>query len=418
MKWHRRWSTALVASALGAALVSGPAAPAYAVDDGEPYDSRMCRSWTSDPAGDSWGVERMRPEQVWSRTRGEGVTIAVIDTGVDTYDVPMLDGANVTTINFAGFEHRDDNEGMDDCAHGTAVVALIVGQPGTDQNNNLTGIAPEAEVIAMRTLQVSGGDENGPAEQEPLEPTIAAIYEAIDREVDIINISQQGTDTPAYRAAIAEAIANDIVVIAAAGNRGADPNLPYPAAYPGVIAVGMSNQQDLPHELSQWHRDLRVSVAAPGDQVYLARPSGPDTGAAYAVDSGTSFAAPLVTGTVALMLSENPDLTPDEVRARLELTADPPPMATPDKQLGYGIVNPLRAVTGVVPRETEPPAPPPSGTPAPDPDTLPRPDTTMRNIALVIGGVGVVGIGAALVFTLSAPAGKRRRWRPADPHEK
>ncbi|NLT29919.1 MAG: S8 family serine peptidase, partial [Propionibacterium sp.] len=403
----------LLAGTVGWAGLLAPPLEASAVEPGEPYNTTNCRDWASEPAGPSWQVDRVQPEQVWPRTRGEGVTIAVLDTGVDTAGVPMLEGADITTLNFAGFEYREKNEGKDDCAHGTSVVGLIVGQPDTDPNTNLVGIAPDATIISMRTLQVSVWDpEEGEPELEPLEPTIAAIHEAIRRDVDIINISQQGSDTPAYRAAIAEAIDNDIVVIAAAGNNGSSPDLPYPAAYPGVIAVGMSNQQDLPNEMSQWHRDLRVSVSAPGVEIPVLRPSGAEYGAAYALESGTSFAAPQVTGTVALMLSENPDLTPAEVQARLELTADPPPMAVPDKQLGHGIVNPQRAVTGVVPREPAEPGPPPPGTPAPDPDDRARPDPTMRNIAIALGGAGALGLGLATALVLSTSAGRRRRWRP------
>ncbi|MGJ3508239.1 S8 family serine peptidase [Enemella sp. A6] len=413
-----RLCAGLLAGAVGSGVLLAPPLQAHAIEPGEPYDTKMCRDWASEPAGKSWQVERMKPEQAWSRNQGEGVTIAVIDTGVDTDGVPMLEGADVTTVNFTGFEFREKNEGMDDCAHGTSVVGLIVGQPDTDPNTNMVGIAPRAKVIAMRTLQVSVWDpEEGEPELEPLEPTIAAIEEAVRLKVDIINISQQGSDTPAYRAAIKKAIDNDIVVIAAAGNKGSSSELPYPAAYPGVIAVGMSGPGDLPNELSQWHRDLRVSVAAPAVEIPVVRPSGSEYGAAYALESGTSFAAPQVTGTVALMLSDNPDLTPDEVQARLELTADPPPMAVPDKQLGYGIVNPQRAVTGVVPRDPEPPASPPPGTPAPDPDDRVRPDTTMRNVALALSGAGVLGLGLAAALVLSAPSGRKRRWRPAAPRD-
>lgn len=404
----------LVAAAGVGLLLSVPAAPAYAEGTGEPFDASTCTDFQRNDPIPSWATQRLQLDRVHALATGKGVTVAIIDTGIDTHRNPALskDGRPVTTelYNYAGSDRGRGSDGRADCAHGTRVASLIAGRAETGTGTEFVGVAPDARIIGLRALQTTStqGQTNQP---EPLEPTIRAIQRAIELRADVINISQQGSDSPEYRAAIKQAIDAGIVVVAAAGNRGGTGPLPYPAAYPGVIAVGMSDINDLPHEQSQYAQGLDITVAAPGVEVLMANPSGTN-GQSWQTDTGTSFAAPMVTGTVALMLQREPDLTPADVKQRLELSSDLPPAAAPDRQLGYGVVNPYRALTDVPGRRsTATPTPLPGR--APDP-TRPGATTPAGAVAVGLGVTGLAGLGLATALYAAYPSGRRRGWRHAE----
>lgn len=407
---------------LGAAavvLLLGQAAqPAYAADgEGEPFDAATCADFVpNDPAqveNAYWASKRLQVDKVRQLATGKGVRIAVIDTGVDTARNPELQRSGRPVVNqafnFAGFDKSkgSGSERKADCAHGTRVTSLIVGTP---TSGGFSGLAPDAEVISLRALQQTTGSP-APGQQqesEPLQPTINAVRKAIQLRVDVINISQQGSDSYEYRQAINEAIAAGIVVVAAAGNRGGEARPPYPASYRDVIAVGMSDINDQPHPQSQFHPDLQVAVGAPGVKVLAANPSGPQ-GQSWEMVDGTSYAAPLVSATVALMLERDPKLKPAEVKRRLQASADPPAAATPDKQLGFGIVNPYRALTDVD-FGTPGPTPPPALGRAPDP-TKAASTTGGGKLAVALGLAALVGVGLATALFAAYPSGKRRGWK-------
>lgn len=379
--------------ALGHTLA--PAAPAFAdpippgpAMGGLRFDPSTCVDMTPVEPQDAWQVQRLGLESPSITATGAGIRIAVIDTGIDAADNPALDGVVSEQYDLA------ENSQEINCEHGTQVASLIAGNGSTDGSSDFRGVAPDATIIGFRAL-ASAGEDKG--QREPLAPTIEAIDEAVAMDVDIINISQQGSDTPAYRAAVNRALTAGIVVVAAAGNQGQDGPPPYPASYPGVIAVGMTDINDVAHTSSQSNPELTVSVAAPGADVIAANPSA--GGQSWAAITGTSFAAPLVTGVVALLLEQEPGMTPDEVQQRLEETADPPAGAVPDPQLGFGIVNPARALSAL----PVPPAVDESGVSqpasAPHPFQRPAVDQRGRNLALLFAGAGVVlvlgGVGTA-----------------------
>lgn len=387
--------------AVGAATtlwVAVGAAPARAAE--RPFDAQTCVDYEPNDPAPAWHVQRLGLDSPELTATGAGVTIAVLDTGVDNADNPVLEGVVDQSLDFA--EPSEET----DCTHGTQVTSLIAGQPAP--GTAFRGVAPNASIIAMRVL-TSADPAGGPGGQrgeqprgEPLGPTIAAIDRAIALDVDIINISQQGSDTPAYRAAITRALDAGVVVVAASGNQGIDGPPQFPGGYPGVIAVGMANRDDVADAKSQANDGLEVTVGAPGVDILVANPSGGSQ--SWNTQVGTSFAAPLVSGTVALMLEDDPSLTPADVQQRLEETADPPAGAVPDRQLGYGIVNPARALSDLPPLA---PAPGPTREPeqiAPHPDDRPQPDQTARNLALAIAalGCGVVALGVGTVLALRA----------------
>ncbi|WP_460744730.1 S8 family serine peptidase [Mariniluteicoccus endophyticus] len=413
----------VAAFAAGLALTQVCAHPAYAADgDGEPFSASTCIDYPKQAPVASWATERLKAEKAWPLATGKGVRIAVLDTGIDTEGVAVLTRAESghqvvrENYNFAGWDaiRGNGNEKKADCTHGTKIAALIAGNAQPGSGTDFTGIAPDADIIGMRTLQAAVRlDEEKANKPEPLEPTIKAIRRAIDLKVDIINISAAGTGSPEYERAISDAIDAGIVVVAAAGNSGSSASRPYPASYPGVIAVGMTDARDVAHPQSQSHERLKVTVAAPGVDVLVPNPSSPSGGAAWQTDTGTSFAAPQVAGVVALMLEREPDLTPAEVKQRLQDSADPPPAAVPDKQLGHGIVNPYAALTAM-PGGSRTPGPTPKPPPgrAPLPNERPLTGGRGADLALVLGGVAVLGTALATALYAAYPFGRRRNWRP------
>lgn len=403
--------------ALALALGTVPLGVTAHAESASSFDPGECGA--SNPAtpqqGSDWHVKRLQLDKVHQLATGAGVTVAVIDTGVDPLHTEYFRPGQVTTVNFAANKISTQSKQVD-CDHGTGVASLIAAQPGADDQTSFQGVAPGVHILALRALEKSPAKagSNEEPQLESVDPTVAAINYAIDHHVDIISISQQGTADASYQAAIERAIRAGIVVVAAAGNHGAATNDIYPAAYPGVIAVGMTNKADLAPVESQHAPQLHVTVAAPGDPVLMLAPSA-DQGQSYASERGTSFAAPLVAGTVALMLEQNPDLTPAQVQERLEATADLPASAVPDPQIGWGIVDPYRALTdpamakrsvAPIPNKQTPTAPPRS------PFDREQPDHTKRNVALAMAGGSLVAVCMAAVVAGSLPEGRRRGWRP------
>lgn len=417
------WRRLAAGLAAGLVLASGTALGSVPVDgaawaapgDGK-YEPKTCGTKLPGamPEGGPWQVERLRMPELHELATGDGVRIAVIDTGVFFGRSAHQSGMDLTWKDFADTDKARD--GRVDCDHGTFVTSLIIGQPGTEAGTPATeqfsGIAPGATVIAMRALQESNAD---PDELESLDPTIDAVQAAIDADVDIISISQQGTDDPRYRAVIKKAVDAGILVVAAAGNYG-EAGATYPANYPGVMAVAMTDRSDQPDAASQWGGGMEISVAAPGTAVVGLFPlcsesECPDSGpAAYGSQTGTSFAAPLVAGAAALVMERHPDLTAAQVKLLLEETADPP---TADPAIvGHGIINPYQALTGPRPPAVDeddqqvgkvhiPPV-------AADTDHL------QRNTALAVAGVSLAIVAVSGVVAAALPAGRRRHWKPAD----
>lgn len=388
-------------------------------------DARLCQGFP--PSGDgsfpreAWHLTRLDMPSAWERATGRGVTVAVIDTGVDPHASMYLGTQRVSTYDFVPPDNDGNQDGYD-CAHGTRVTSLIAGSRFVDRRITFSGIAPDARIIAFRALKGTG-------QTESFEPTIEAIKAATATPgVDIINISQAGSyGTPAYAAAIQAAIDKGIVVVASTGN--ADQRLvgpAYPAAYPGVIAVGMTGPDDAPDPRSYTHPQMEITIGAPGvDLVALNPPekinsSDPNvivTNQPYATGLvGTSYAAPIVSGVVALMLEANPNLTPAEVKARLQATADPPAASVPDRSIGYGIVNPVRALTGVAVEVPDGSVPTVINTHTPYP-APPQADPRPRAIALLLAAITTVLVVGGLLIRFAVPAMRNRNFAPATPHE-
>lgn len=354
-----------------------------------------------------WAQTRLDFQRAWSVTKGkfvktghagsvgQRVRVAVIDSGLDAH--PQFKGLDAAAGINSVSSHQTAN--VADCnGHGTGVTSIIAAQP--DPTVPFVGIAPDVQILTIKQTQQKDGSTAA---------TIRAIDDAIAEHAQVANLSLSiAEDQPALLAAVQRAAKAGLILVAAAGNDGQNTNRPaYPAAYSpkfsNVIAVSASDASDSLGTFSSTGN--YVSVAAPGADVVVAAPNG-----GYGKQSGTSFAAPFVTGTVALVLAADPDLTPAEVRNRIEATADAPPASVPDPQYGYGIVNPYLAVTTVRDDTVSVPATR-SGPAFPAPAAPHSPDRHLQHLALaaavVLIGLAVLAMVGAAVLRGRKPTGEQ-----------
>ncbi|MCV6987325.1 type VII secretion-associated serine protease mycosin [Mycobacterium shinjukuense] len=363
--------------------------------------------------------------QIWQLTRGAGQRVAIIDTGVSRHPrLPEL---------IAGGDYVSTGDGTQDCdAHGTLVAGIIAAAPDPD-TDKFSGVAPDVTVISIRQSSTKFAPVGDPTSTGvgDVDTLAKAVRTAADLGASVINISSvacvaaaAALDDRALGAALAYAVdVKNAVVVAAAGNTGGAGQCPAqrsdvtqdtvtvavsPAWYDDyVLAVGSVNAQGTPSAFTlagPW-----VDVAATGEGVTSLSPVG--EGIVNIVDgqggsvplSGTSYAAPVVSGLAALIRARFPALTARQVMQRIEATAHHPPAGW-DPLVGNGTVDPLAAVsTGPMPPATGPGlGPKPIATPASPP---PTPPDRARNTALA---------GSAICLTVLAAAvasGRLRRLR-------
>ncbi len=271
----------------------------------------------------AWGVDRIDAEWAWATARGAGVRVAVIDTGIDK-DHPDL-AANVAGgVNFVRKGRKPANSSAwdDDNGHGTHVAGIIA---AADNDIGVLGAAPEASLYAVKVLDKRGSGY--------VSDVIAGIEWAVANGMDVANMSLGGDgDVQSLREACDAAAEAGLLLVAAAGNDGGA--VDYPAAYPSVIAVAATDAADAVPSWSS--RGPEVALAAPGVDVFSTWKGG-----GYAVESGTSMAAPHVAGTLALALSAG-------VGSDLCSAADDLPPAGIDAVSGCGLVDAGETVTGVL----------------------------------------------------------------------
>lgn len=357
-----------------------------------------------------WHLSRLRLEEAWKLATGKGIRIAMVDTGVQVSGSEHTPGRRFQAFNV--LPEKQSNQGEKwNCVHGT-VVASLIGANQVDGPTRFSGVAPDAQVIAIRALYGT--------EAQEIDGVIAAVRAATEMDVDVINISQAANiNRGEYADAIKAALDKGIVVVAAAGNQSAMGGAPlaYPAAYPGVISVGMTDAADVASPDSMPMAG-RVSVAAPGVGLTSLAPSSSDTGQVYAFgQTGTSFATPIVSGTVALLLERaratGENLSPAQVKERLEQTADAPPGPIPDPQLGYGIINPMRVLSGIQTTKPQAQSTVAAGSIGDDRPAPRRRSKAGLIAALVLAGVAVVGAIGGYGLKVALPAARRRGGRPA-----
>ncbi|MEV0157482.1 type VII secretion-associated serine protease mycosin [Micromonospora sp. NPDC050686] len=297
----------------------------------------------AEPAGatpggrdEQWYLDELRIERVHQLSTGRGVVVGVVDTGVDATH-PDLAGRILPGGRSDGFsgDGRADEGG-----HGTHMAAIIVGRgkrPG-----GVVGVAPDARVLPIRHSK--GTRKNDISHRA----SAAGIRMAVDRGATVVNLSYGGAGAAGAEeeSAIRYALAQDVVVVAAAGNtsRG-DVSVNSPANIPGVIAVTGTTRGG-----RFWSGSVQgpeAVVAAPGDAIYTA---GRDHG--YGWGDGTSDASAIVSGVAALIRARHPELDAPNVINRIIRTARDAGPEGRDPQYGFGLIDPVAALTADVPTVT------------------------------------------------------------------
>lgn len=359
---------------------------AQAVPDDPYYNSSG--SW-GQPSSDMWGLHALNPENAWDQSRGSGIVIAVIDTGVDythedlyrdsngngvldageQYNVWINAGEDINhngIIDAGDFDGVDDGDGfiddirgwnfvsnnnnpLDDHGHGTHVAGIIaaVGNNG----RGITGVAPMARIMAVKCLGANGsGSETNLAN---------GIIYAADRGAHIINNSWGGGgQSQLVKSAIDYARSRNCVVTAAAGNSAWNAGQFFPANVPGVLTVGALNTSSSRAYFSNY--GSVVSFSAPGVDILSLRAAGTDlyrdgkhfvpsgdANAKYYRSDGTSMACPFASGLAALILGKEPSLS--ETAVRRAMAASAVPFADPSFYLGTGFLNAESALS-VIPQ--------------------------------------------------------------------
>lgn len=296
--------------------------------EAELFDVKYPLSTSDILIDEQWALKSINSQV--SRTTGitgNGVKIAVIDSGID-FDHPDLKGNNIVDginciINQSTGQVLDENDYYDRCGHGTIVTGII-----SAHIDNQLGIAGIADNALIMPIKVTDGDTLY------LSSILLGLKKAIDYNCDIINLSLGGTfknDPDAIellRKMIVQAEEKGIIVVGAVGNSG-NSLINYPAGFEEVIGVGSINEYNMISWFSQ--RNESVFVVAPGENVLSLYPGGTE-----AYDSGTSISAPMVTAIAALVKEIIPNCSPEQFRNLLADTAVDLGESGYDFEFGYG----------------------------------------------------------------------------------
>ncbi|MFC7929682.1 type VII secretion-associated serine protease mycosin [Streptomyces cinereoruber] len=288
-----------------------------------------------------WGLEALRTTEAWRTTKGEGITVAVLDTGVDA-EHPDLEGSVLPGHDLIGFGAARGDRAW--AQHGTAMAGIIAGHGhGPDGEDGVLGIAPEAEILPVRVILESSDKARDKARKSRGTALAQGIRWAADHGADVINLSLGDDSKSAHPdagedAAVQYALSKGVAVVASAGNGGEKgDHASYPAAYPGVIAVTAVDRYGTRASFStrRWY----ATVSAPGVDIVMAYPDR-----RYYEGWGTSAAAAFVSGAVALVRAAHPDLTPAQIKTLLIDTARSRPEGGRSDAKGYGTVDPAAAI--------------------------------------------------------------------------
>ncbi|MFD5626780.1 type VII secretion-associated serine protease mycosin [Streptomyces sp. NPDC127072] len=288
-----------------------------------------------------WALDAMHTQQAWQTTKGRGITVAVLDTGVDDQH-PDLEGNVLTGKDMVGLGASRGDRAW--ARHGTAMAGIIAGHGhGLDDADGVMGIAPESRILPVRVILEDGDSSRTKARNTRGNALADGIRWAADNGADVINLSL-GDDSasahpePAEDEAVQYALKKGAVVVASAGNGGEKgDHISYPAAYPGVIAATAvdSNGTRASFSTRRWY----ATVSAPGVDVVIADPDE-----RYYEGWGTSAASAFVSGAVALIKAAHPGLSPAQIKQLLEDTARNAPTGGRDDSRGYGFIDPAAAI--------------------------------------------------------------------------
>lgn len=365
-----------------------------------------------------WYLDAMKADELWKTATGKGVTVAVLDSGVDS-TVSELRGKVLPGHNFYDAEEgpgRIDNR--DDNRHGTNMAIAIA---GNGANGGVKGIAPDATILPVRTGDFAFFGNSA---------TLKGIRYAVDNGARVINLSQAGPADEAedreWLAAVEYAQKKGALIFAGSGNEGLDLQV-YPAAIPGVVAVGALDTKGKVADFSNHGNHL--ALAAPGVEM-----PGRCTNdkKKYCAFKGTSHATAIASGTAALIWSAHPDWTANQVLRVMMETAGHVG-AVPDKYIGYGSVRPAQIllegkgnpgdpdVNPLLAAQKQQQSPTPQTSPSPDstgasgtdgpaqepkkPGSAARPDEG----GFPLWGIAVSAVAVVAVIGVAVAAGRRNR---------
>lgn len=347
----------------------------------------------------------------WKTTKGAGVTIAIIDTGVDGTHVDLRGSVTGgTDVSGVGAANGQTPVGANS-EHGTMVASLAAGR-GHDGTSGVIGSAPAANILAISigfgTGKISSDDQ-----------IANAVTWAVDHGANVINMSltRNSLEWPeSWDKAFLYAFEHDVVVVAAAGNRGSGTTeVGAPATIPGVLVVGGVDRNGFA-SFDASSQGITIAVSAPSEKLVGAAPGG-----GYYEWAGTSGATPIVSGIVALVRAAYPKLDAANVINRITATATSPGVSVPSPIYGYGLVDAAAAVNASVPAvSTSPtqalkdwihihrraevlPAPTPTDSPipSPSPTTAPQagPSSPLGTLLPTVAQLRDIGV-PLLVFAV------------------
>lgn len=359
----------------------------------QPRDTWWLPPWNSpwniggETVSKTWGLERTYFRPAWDRSRGDGALIGIIDSEFDQPHKELetkirfpFNAESDSPDKIPGSTGSDITTSDTSVMHGTHVAGIAAAVP--DNLLGATGAGYNANIVPAKVPVQFDIEGSVPVDARWVANTVSALsYLSKVSGLSVINISLGSTTPhPALESAIAAARGKGITIVAAAGNEQNGPfanQAVYPASYPGVVAVANSTWKPTNeiHPASQ--QGSWVDIAAPGTDILAPWDNddpevqdGTGPGRNFAIRTGTSMSAPLVSGLVALMKSARPDLTPDEVEALIKQTALDLGSAGPDPIYGAGLINADQAVKAAV-EFVRPASPPPSPAPVPAPAPSP-----------------------------------------------
>ncbi|MEU4639003.1 type VII secretion-associated serine protease mycosin [Micromonospora sp. NPDC023814] len=309
--------------AISASLLTAPAAQvATSEHAAQPRGVGRIRS-------DQWHLRYLKVDQAHRISRGDGVTVAVPDTGVE----PHPDLRNNLLSGTDAIPGGSGDGWQDRNGHGTGMAGLIAAH-GQSRQLGALGIAPNAKILPIMSSSASNlGDADDLA---------LGIEFAISSGADVISISSGGGASPRLTQAVRTALASDVVIVAGSGNIPFDRTVAYPAREPGVLAVGGIDQAGRHASISATGPE--IDVVAPAVDIYSTSIDGK-----YRKGTGTSNSTAIVAGAAALIRSKYPYLPASEVVHRLTATAVDKGPPGRDDEYGYGVIDLVAALTADVP---------------------------------------------------------------------
>jgi serine protease len=285
-----------------------------------------------------WDLTRIQAPTAWSTSTGAGVTVAVIDSGVDAAH-PDLAGQVLPGIDLVA---GTTGTSIDPNGHGTHVAGTIAALTGNGLG--VSGVAPHARILPVRVLGANGSGSTSAVAN--------GVTWAADHGADVINMSLgSSTQVSALTNAIAYARSRGVVVIAAAGNsRSTGSPTAYPGADPGVVAVAATDSAD--NYASYSNRGGYVDLAAPGSGIISTYPGG-----GYVSMNGTSMASPHVAALAALLKAYDTTAGPDRIEQAMQSSAVDLGTAGKDADYGYGRIDAVAALAALATPTTAPTTP-------------------------------------------------------------